>query len=469
MVKTVVERKSLGKNLKKYQQETRDLMITIKRMGINGEGIGYYKKKIMFIPGALTDEVVIAKIVTENPKYIQGELVRVKQASPDRIQFPKGVNPEVGGLELAHLSYKAQLDFKTDIIRQSLEKFKPRNYRKYKIKKTIASPEEWGYRAKAQYQVERHGNQVQLGLYKPNSHELVDLPKMPTQSPLTQDTMRRIGKLIEKFDIPVFDLRTHPYGIKTIAVRQSWSTDEIQVTLITVGDNLNGLNRLAKNIMELDHVVSVFQNETEIDNPLVWGSATHKMLGQDTITERVHGKEFKLSPQAFFQLNPEQTRTLYEIALKNLDLKPTDTLIDAYSGVGTLGILAADRVDQVIGMEIIAKSVEDARINVELNHIENADYYVGKAERILPQLADEGLNFDALIVDPPRTGLDKHLIRTILDVTPDTFVYISCNPSTLARDLVPLSEKYDVRLIQSIDMFPQTARVEAIVKLVLRK
>ena len=147
MVKTVVERKSLGKNLKKYQQETRDLMITIKRMGINGEGIGYYKKKIMFIPGALTDEVVIAKIVTENPKYIQGELVRVKQASPDRIQFPKGVNPEVGGLELAHLSYKAQLDFKTDIIRQSLEKFKPRNYRKYKIKKTIASPEEWGYRA----------------------------------------------------------------------------------------------------------------------------------------------------------------------------------------------------------------------------------------------------------------------------------------------------------------------------------
>ena len=310
---------------------------------------------------------------------------------------------------------------------------------------------------------------MQLGLYKPNSHELVDLPKMPTQSPLTQDTMRRIGKLIEKFDIPVFDLRTHPYGIKTIAVRQSWSTDEIQVTLITVGDNLNGLNRLAKNIMELDHVVSVFQNETAIDNPLVWGSATHKMLGQDTITERVHGKEFKLSPQAFFQLNPEQTRTLYEIALKNLDLKPTDTLIDAYSGVGTLGILAAERVEQVIGMEIIAKAVEDARINVELNHIENADYYVGKAERILPQLADEGLNFDALIVDPPRTGLDKHLIRTILDVTPDTFVYISCNPSTLARDLVPLSEKYDVRLIQSIDMFPQTARVEAIVKLVLRK
>ena len=220
--------------------------------------------------------------------------------------------------------------------------------------------------------------------------------------------------------------------------------------------------------MKIEQVKSVFHNVTEIENKKMWGFHTEKLLGQDKITEKLLDKEFKLSPEAFFQLNPEQTKNLYELALKNLDLTPDDTLIDAYSGVGTIGILAADRVKKVIGMETIPEAVEDAKQNVKLNNVKNADYLVGKAERILPELKEEGLNFDALIVDPPRTGLDRQLIKTILDVAPKTFVYISCNPSTLARDLVTLTDKYDVRLIQSIDMFPQTARVEAVVKLVLR-
>lgn len=453
----------------KKQHHEKDVIITIKRLGINGEGIGYYKKKIIFIPGALPDEVVVAKIVKSYPHYIQGELVRIKEKSPDRVAFPEGVDPEIGGLELAHLSYEKQLEFKRNNMLESLRKYHPRNYAKYKVKKTIPAPDEWHYRNKAQYQIENIHGKIKLGLFAPNSHRLIDLPKMPTQSEDTQKTEREIKVLIEKLHVPVANFRRHLPGVKTIVVRQSEATKEIQVTLITIGHKIKNLIPLAKEIMKLDNVVSVYQNETEWQNPQVWGNKTEKLLGKNQIMEEILGKKFALSPRAFFQLNPVQTVNLYSEALKYLDLTPDQTLIDAYSGVGTLGILAADRVKQVIGIETIPEAVKDAQHNVELNHIKNADYIQGSVEKVLPELKNSGVSIDALIVDPPRTGLAKKLIKTLLQVKPETFVYISCNPSTLAQDLVLLSEVYDIRVIQNVDMLPQTPRCEAIAKLVLRK
>lgn len=453
----------------KKQHHEKDVIITIKRLGINGEGIGYYKKKIIFIPGALPDEVVVAKIVKSYPHYLQGELVRIKEKSPDRVAFPEGVDPEIGGLELAHLSYEKQLEFKRNNMLGSLRKYHPRNYAKYKVKKTIPAPDEWHYRNKAQYQIENVHGKTKLGLFAPNSHRLIDLPKMPTQSEDTQKTEREIKVLIEKLHVPVANVRRHLPGVKTIVVRQSEASKEIQVTLITIGHKIKNLIPLAKEIMKLDNVVSVYQNETEWQNPQVWSNKTEKLLGKNQIMEEILGKKFALSPRAFFQLNPVQTVNLYSEALKYLDLTPDQTLIDAYSGVGTLGILAADRVKQVIGIETIPEAVKDAEHNVELNHIKNADYIQGSVEKVLPELKNSGVSIDALIVDPPRTGLAKKLIKTLLQVKPETFVYISCNPSTLAQDLVLLSEVYDVRVIQNVDMLPQTPRCEAIAKLVLRK
>ena len=248
----------------------------------------------------------------------------------------------------------------------------------------------------------------------------------------------------------------------------AYATHEIQVTLITVGHSLKNLGQLAKEIMRLPNVVSVFQNETDWRNPQVWGNKTTKLTGKNQITDEILGKKFALSPRAFFQLNPVQTITLYSRALKFLDLKADETLIDAYSGVGTLGILAADQVKQVIGIETIPEAIADANHNVELNHIKNANYIQGSVEKVLPELAQNGIPIDALIVDPPRTGLAKSLIKTLLRVKPKTFVYISCNPSTLAQDLVLLSEAYNVRLIENVDMLPQTPRCECVVKLTLR-
>ena len=456
------------KNFNQKKQKDKDIIITIKRLGINGEGIGYYRKKIIFIPGALPNEVVVAKIIKEYPRYIDAELVRIKEKSPDRVAFPNNVDPAIGGLELAHLAYPKQLEFKRDNVLEALEKYHPRGYHKYKVKKTIPAPEEWHYRNKAQYQIEQNHGQISLGLFAPNSHQLFDLPEMPTQNKDTQETERKIKNLVEKMHIKIADPYRHFDGLKTIVVRQAHATREIQVTLITVGHSIKSLSQLAQEIMQLPNVVSVYQNETDWRNPQVWGNKTTKLAGKNQITDEILGKKFALSPRAFFQLNPVQTITLYSRALKFLDLTPEETLIDAYSGVGTLGILAADQVKQVIGIETIPEAVADANHNVELNHIKNANYIQGSVEKILPELANNGVPIDALIVDPPRTGLAKSLIKTLLKVKPKTFVYISCNPSTLAQDLVLLSEAYNVRLIENVDMLPQTPRCECVVKLTLR-
>lgn len=456
------------KNFKQKETKEKDVIITIKRLGINGEGIGYYRKKIIFIPGALPNEVVVAKIIKEYPHYIDAELVRIKEKSPDRVPYPKGVDPAIGGLELAHLSYEKQLEFKRDNVLEALRKYHPRGYNKYKVKKTIPAPSEWHYRNKAQYQIEQDHGQTKLGLFAPNSHELYDLPVMPTQNKATQETERKIKELVDKLHVAVADPFRHYDGLKTIVVRQAEATKEIQVTLITVGHKIKNLPALSKGIINLPNVVSVFQNETDWRNPQVWGNKTEKLAGKNQIIDEILGKKFALSPRAFFQLNPVQTATLYSEALKFLDLKPEDTLIDAYSGVGTLGILAADQVKQVVGIETIPEAVEDAKHNVELNHLRNADYFQGSVEKVLPELQKNGVPIDALIVDPPRTGLAKSLIKTLLKIKPKTFVYISCNPSTLAQDLVLLSEAYDVRLIENVDMLPQTPRCECVVKLTLR-
>ncbi len=456
------------KNFNQKKQKDKDIIITIKRLGINGEGIGYYRKKIIFIPGALPSEVVVAKIIKEYPRYIDAELVRIKEKSPDRVAFPSNVDPAIGGLELAHLAYPKQLEFKRDNVLEALEKYHPRGYHKYKVKKTIPAPEEWHYRNKAQYQIEQNHGQISLGLFAPNSHQLFDLPEMPTQNKDTQETERKIKNLVEKMHIKIADPYRHFDGLKTIVVRQAHATREIQVTLITVGRSIKNLGQMAQEIMQLPNVVSVYQNETDWRNPQVWGNKTTKLAGKNQITDEILGKKFALSPRAFFQLNPVQTITLYSRALKFLDLTPEETLIDAYSGVGTLGILAADQVKQVIGIETIPEAVADANHNVELNHIKNANYIQGSVEKILPELANNGVPIDALIVDPPRTGLAKSLIKTLLKVKPKTFVYISCNPSTLAQDLVLLSEAYNVRLIENVDMLPQTPRCECVVKLTLR-
>lgn len=444
-----------------------ELLITIKRLGINGEGIGYYKRKITFIPGALPGEVVEVRVKKVADHYIEANLLKIKKASPERVT-PED-DQSVGGAELAHLAYPAQLVFKQDVIRQALEKYRPAGYRDYVLKPTLGMDEPRAYRNKAQFPIRKVNGKLAVGMYRRQSHHLVDLPKISTQHPATLHVVRTVRDIIAQLGIPVFNEKTHQGDIKTLIARVSESTGDVQLTLVTNSHQLPQERALFKAIHErLPEVVSIHQNINPGTGSLIWGDDTRFLWGAEYITEEINGKHFKLSPRAFFQLNPKQTERLYQEALVALDLTHADNLIDAYSGVGTLGLSVAGQAGEVRGMDTIPEAIDDAIENAQANGITNAHYYVGQAEQLIPAWQAEGWQADALIVDPPRTGLDTSLRKLIVKTRPAKFVYISCNASTLARDLVDLAKVYRVDYIQSIDMFPQTARWEGIVKFTLK-
>lgn len=441
------------------------IILTIKRLGINGEGIGYYKRKITFVKQALPGEVIVAKVSKVHPKYLEAQLVQIRKVSPKRVEPVDKY--DVGGIELEHLAYDAQLVFKEDVIRQALEKFKPKGYAGYEIRPTLGMEHPYEYRNKAAFQVRlNQKGQVIAGLYKEGSHQLVDLPTFSSQRPLTMKIMRTLVDLLAKWHVPLYDERKHTGILKTIVIRESWAYKNAQVVLVTRTHKFPQLNNLVADIKsQLPEVVSIMQNVNPKRTSLVFGDETFKVYGQTYLKEKLGNLEFNLSARAFFQLNPSQTKVLYDQVKVALDLQANESLIDAYCGVGTIGLYVASEAKQVLGMDIIPEAIADARQNAEMSGRQNVSYEVGTAETVIPKWLKAGLKVDALVVDPPRVGLDAKLIKAILELMPAKFVYVSCNPSTLARDLVALSKVYQVDYIQSVDMFPQTARVEAVVKL----
>ncbi|MGM9891368.1 23S rRNA (uracil(1939)-C(5))-methyltransferase RlmD [Limosilactobacillus sp.] len=440
--------------------------LTVRRLGVNGHGIGYYKHKVCFVPGALPGEIVVAEVTRIHPRFLEAKIHRLRKQSKYRVTPRDSYANVAGGFELENLAYPQQLAFKRQVVLDSLEKFKPYGYRNYEVRKTIAAPEEYHYRNKAQFQVRMINGHVAAGLYKPNSHDLVDMQECAVQMPRTMKVVRTVVQLIEDLQIPVYDEEHNSGIIKTIVVRESWTSGEIQLTFITNTPKLIHKRPLLAAIKDqLPAVVSVMQNVNPGDTPLVWGEQMIHLAGKETITESLMGLDFELSARSFLQLNPEQTEVLYEQAAQALELDKGDTLIDAYAGIGTIGLSLAPRVKEVRGMEIIPEAVENANDNARLNGITNAHYDLGKAEEVMPKWLADGLTFDALVVDPPRTGLDEELIQQILRVKPRKFAYVSCGMASLARNLRRLTSVYHVDYIQPIDMMPQTARCEAVVKL----
>jgi 23S rRNA (uracil-5-)-methyltransferase RumA len=440
--------------------------IQIKRLGINGEGIGYYERKLVFVPGALPNEKVLVEVVEDLKNFIRAALVNVAIKSKDRVEPVDDYANKVGGFELENLAYPAQLAFKRDIIRDSLEKYQPTGYRKFKLLPTIGMDDPTGYRNKATFQIreDRNGNVI-AGLYKTRSHDVVDLKTSALQYPLTMKVMRAIVTMIQDLKIPVYNEEKNAGIIKTVVVRAAVATNEVQVTFITQSKKLLKKHQLVERIhAELPEVVSIMQNVNPGKTSMIWGDDTIHIDGKKTITEILNGLKFELSARAFLQVNPTMTSVLYKEAFKALELKGNEKLVDAYSGVGTIGLSVANQVREVRGMDTIKEAVDDANANSVRNGIMNTLYEVGEAEELLPEWIDAGWKPNALIVDPPRTGLADSLIETILTTMPKKFVYISCNPSTLARDLVKLTQKYQVEYIQSVDLIPQTARCECVVK-----
>lgn len=444
--------------------------LTIKKFGVEGQGIGYFKHKVCFVPGALPNEVIVAEVTKVHEKYLEAKIHRIKKTSPDRVAPRDSYANEAGGFEFENLAYPAQLKFKRQMVLESLAKFKPLGYRHYEVRPTIGSEKQYQYRNKAQFQIREQGGKVVAGLYKTNSHTVVDMQTCAVQMPTTMKVMRALVDKVADLQIPLYNEENHSGILKTIVIRESAATHELQVTFITNSPKLLKKHQLLVFISEhCPEVISVMQNINPGDTPLIWGDKTINLAGKEHLTESLMGLDFLLSARSFLQLNPFQTETLYEEAAKAMELSSDDTLVDAYAGIGTIGLSLASRVKKVIGMETIPEAVTDAQRNAALNHITNAEYEVGSAEELLPKWRATGQHFDALVVDPPRTGLDRKLIDQILEEKPTKFAYVSCNMASLARNLARLVPTYQVDYIQPIDMLPQTPRCEAVVKLTLKQ
>ncbi|WP_407656424.1 23S rRNA (uracil(1939)-C(5))-methyltransferase RlmD [Massilibacterium senegalense] len=446
----------------KQQQSKKTVLVTIKRLGINGEGVGFYKKKIIFIPGALPNEEVFVRITKEHPKFLEGELVRVKTKSNERIKPACAIYEKCGGCQLQHMTYAAQLKAKKDIVKQAFERYT--SIKNLPIHDTIGMDEPWNYRNKSQLQIgEKKGNYM-AGLYAAKSHQLIELTNCPVQHPDTNKVTEKVKRILQQLRIPVYKERTHSGIVRTVVVRTSFYTKEVQVVIVTATKILPKKEQIITEITrQLPNVTSIVQNINTEKTSVIFGNETIVLAGNETITEKLGSFSFDLSARAFFQLNPVQTVTLYNEAKKAAQLTGNEKVVDAYCGVGTIGLWLADGAKEVRGMDVIKESVMDAQENMKKHGVAHATYVVGKAETWLPKWKKEGFDPDVIVVDPPRTGCDKTFLQTVIDMNPKRFVYVSCNPSTLAKDVDYLVERgFELKSVQPVDMFPQTAHCEVV-------
>ncbi|MEC1385316.1 23S rRNA (uracil(1939)-C(5))-methyltransferase RlmD [Bacillus velezensis] len=444
--------------------------LTIKRLGINGEGVGYFKKKVVFVPGALPGEEVVAEATNVQPKFSEARVKKIRKPSEHRVTPPCPVYDQCGGCQLQHLAYTQQLREKRDIVIQSLERHTRFNVEEMNIKDTIGMDNPWNYRNKSQFQVGRsQSGSIIAGLYGLDSHKIVPIKECIVQHPATNKTTGIVRRILEKHNVSVYNERTKKGDVRTIVTRVGFETGEVQVVLVTAKETLPNKDEIVKAIQNrLPEVKSIIQNVNGARTSVIFGDKTKALAGSHAIQEVLGDVSFELSARAFFQLNPEQTVKLYDEVKQAAQLTGKEKVVDAYCGVGTIGMWVSSGAKEIRGMDVIKESIDDAKKNAKKHDIKNAAYVTGTAEHWLPKWTKEGFRPDVVIVDPPRTGCDRTFLDTIKKVKPKRFVYVSCNPSTLAKDLQTLSKDYRVEYIQPVDMFPQTAHVEAVVKLVLK-
>ncbi|WP_066306014.1 23S rRNA (uracil(1939)-C(5))-methyltransferase RlmD [Bacillus sp. FJAT-29814] len=443
--------------------------LTIKRLGINGEGVGYFKKQVVFVPGALPGEEVVVEATKIHPKFAEAKIKKIRIKSPHRVKPLCPVYDQCGGCQLQHLDYQQQLKEKRDIVVQSLERHTNLNVGKLEIRDTIGMENPWGYRNKSSFQVGEKAGKVLAGLYGLNSHQLINIDQCVVQHAQTNEATSAIKRILEELQIPIYNEKTNKGIVRTIVTRVGVQSGELQVILITSQKELPKKELITEEIQKrLPKVKSIVQNINGEKTSLIFGDETLSLAGEDFIQETLGDLQFELSARTFFQLNPTQTVNLYDEVKKAAQLTGKEKVVDAYCGVGTIGLWLADQAAEVRGMDVIPESIEDAKKNAKRHGFTNTKYVPGKAEEVLPKWVKKGWKPEVIVVDPPRTGLDKQLIQTILQVEAQKVIYVSCNPSTLAKDIETLSKKYKVEYIQPVDMFPQTAHVECVSHLVLK-
>ncbi|ENZ5598306.1 23S rRNA (uracil(1939)-C(5))-methyltransferase RlmD [Enterococcus hirae] len=445
-------------SVKKNERYTLDII----DLSYEGMGVAKIDGYPLFIENALPGERVEVLVVKAGNKFGYGKVEKWLTESPDRQPLKDNRLLRTGIAPLAHLNYEQQLLFKQKQVENVMSKIA--KMPEVNILPTIPMENPVGYRNKAQIPVRRIDGRLATGFYKKNSHELVEIEDYYIQDPAIDEAIKRVRDILQRFQVRGYNEAKNEGQIRHIIIRRGHYSHEMMVVLVTRKEKFFKGKEIASIIHEeLPEVVSVVQNINEEKTNVILGDKEKVLYGRSYIEDQLLGKTYRISSKSFYQVNTEQTEKLYQTAIEFAALQKEDTVIDAYSGIGTIGLSLADKVKEVYGMELVPEAIEDAQFNALTNKIENAHYEVGKAETVMKKWQDKGIKPSVIVVDPPRKGLDARFIASAIDMEPAKLVYISCNPATFARDAKLFAESgYEVKKVQPVDLFPQTHHVELV-------
>lgn len=472
-------------------QKNEVAIVTIEDIGVNGEGIGKVDGYTLFIKDAVIGDVAEVKVMKAKKNYGYARLMQVITPSEYRVEPRCNFARKCGGCQIQEMSYEQQLAFKQKKVRDNLERiggFSPELLDET-MEPIVGMQEPFCYRNKAQFPfgTDKDGNPI-TGFYAGRTHDIIANTDCALGVPANREILEIILRFMRKYQIPSYDEKTGEGLIRHALIRYGFTTKEIMVCLVInrAEEKMHAQKEWIPHQNELVEMLTAIKGMTSITvspNPkrtnVIMGESYKVLWGQGTITDYIGNVKYQISPLSFYQVNPVQTEKLYKLALEYAGLQGEETVWDLYCGIGTISLFLAQKAKEVRGVEIVPQAIEDARRNAEMNDIQNAEFYVGKAEEVLPEYYEkyqkahsgETARADVIVVDPPRKGCEESLLKTMLDMKPERIVYVSCDSATLARDLKYLCEngEYEVKKWRAVDQFPMTVHVETVVLLGRKK
>lgn len=439
------------------------LTVKIEDMSENGEGIGKHEGYTLFVKDACLGDLVRARITKPKKNYAFARLEELLEPSPFRVEPPCLVHRACGGCQLQTLSYEKQLEFKEKKVRDCLIRIG--GFKNPLIKPIIGMENPLGYRNKAQFPfgINKDGRIIS-GFFAGRTHCIIENDGCLLGNAKNDEILNLIKEYMEENNISVYDEKSNKGLVRHALIRIGHHTGEVMLCLVINGKKLPHASELVKKLVKIEGMTSILINVNMANTNVILGDKTECIWGDEKISDKIGNLTFRISAQSFFQVNSIQTEKLYAKALEYAGLNEGDVVWDLYCGIGTISLFMAQRASMVYGVEIVEEAIRDARENALLNGIGNVEFFVGKAEELVPEkMKSEGIRADVIVVDPPRKGCEPELLEALVKIAPQRIVYVSCSPSTLARDLKYLcNEAYDLVEATPCDMFGMSSHVETV-------
>ena len=438
--------------------------VKIEDMGQNGEGIGKVEGFTLFVKDAIIGDVVEVKLMKIKKNYGYARLMKIVTPSPNRVEPKCPVYKQCGGCQIQALDYQEQLKFKEQKIRGNLERIG--GFKDIPMEPIIGMEAPFYYRNKAQFPVGTDKNgEIITGFYAGRTHEIIPNTRCYLGAEVNEKILECVLDFMKRYHITAYDEAKAIGLVRHVLIRVGFTSGEIMVSLVINGRKLPKSEKLVQELVKIPGMASITLNVNTKRTNVILGDEIILLWGQTFIQDNIGDITYQISPLSFYQVNPVQTKRLYETALSYADLAGEETVWDLYCGIGTISLFLAQKAKQVYGVEIVPQAIRDAKRNAALNHMDNVEFYVGKAEEVLPRLyEEEGIYANVIVVDPPRKGCDEKCLETIVKMQPERVVYVSCDSATLARDLRYLCDRgYEVKRVRGCDMFPMTGHVETVV------